>query len=237
MHIHLISYGDDRYRNQKEIFFEYAVASGFFHEVIIFGPEDIEWEFSTRFKLILEHRKGGGYWIWKPYFVKRVLDMLPDNDILVYSDVGCLINAEGRKRFDEYIDLLVQSDMGSLAFRLPHKEIEYTKQEIFNVFESSADIINSDQLMATVFLLKKCRHAQILVDKWYETLCTFPLLFVDDYDPAIKQNEFIDARHDQSVFSVIRKTFGSEVIADETYFKDFKREGMSYPFWATRLKR
>lgn len=237
MQIHLTSYGDDKYKNQKDVFFDSAVASRFFHEVIIFGPEDMELEFSTRFKLILEHRKGGGYWIWKPYFVKKVLDRLPDGDILVYSDVGCLINVNGKNRFDEYIDLLLKSEMGSLAFKLPHKEVEYTKQEIFNIFKSPNDIIHSDQLMATVFLLKKCKHTQLLIDKWYNTLIEYPLLFVDDYDPAIKQKEFIDARHDQSVFSVIRKTYGTEVIPDETYFKDFVKEGQFYPFWATRLKR
>jgi len=237
MDIHLLSYGDHNYMSQKDIFFSTAVESGFFDKIIVYGPEDMDRDFVIQFTSILRNAKGGGYWIWKPYFVRKVFETLPEGDVLIYCDVGCLINQNGKKRFEDYIELLSKSKTGSLAFELPHKEVEYTKQEVFNFFDSPSNIIHTNQLMATVFLLKKCDHSMLLVNKWFETLCTFPEAFIDDHDPVIKNEEFIDARHDQSVFSIIRKWYGSEIIPDETYFNDFVRDGENYPFWATRLKR
>ena len=236
MKIHLISYGDNRYESQKDFFLETASHSDFFYDIGIYGPEDIDHVFNEQFQTILNHQKGGGYWIWKPYFIKKVLDDLPDNDILIYCDAGCMINQHGNKRFKDYIEILNSSDKGSLAFELPHKEIEFTKWEVFDSLNCSAEIINSNQLMATVILLRKCSHASLLVEYWNSILYVKPLLFTDDKHPGFQDDEFIDHRHDQSIFSLVRKTYGSEILPDETYFLDFIREGQNYPFWAARLR-
>lgn len=236
MKTHLISYGDEKYASQKEFFKETALASGFFDEIMIYGPQDIDAIFYEQFQIFLNQHKGGGFWIWKPYLIKKVLDSLPLDDILIYCDAGCMINSRGIARFKEYITLLSQSDKGCIAFELPHREFEFTKQEVLDYFGASAEIADSNQLMATIILFKKSDHATLLVDKWCEALYDKPLLFADDKKRSIQNEKFIDHRHDQSVFSVIRKTYGAEIIPDETYFLDFIREGQAYPFWATRLK-
>ena len=236
MKIQLISYGDARYALQKEFFKQTALASSFFDEVTIFSPEDIETTFSNHFEKILNQRRGGGYWIWKPYFIQRVLETLADDDILIYCDAGCMINSSGGPRFKEYVDSLTKSETGCISFELPHKEIEYTKQEVFDYLETPEDLVISNQLMATVIMLRKCTHTTMLVNKWYAVLCEKPFLFTDDKENSTQNAEFIDHRHDQSIFSIIRKTYNSEIIPDETYFLDFVREGQPYPIWATRLK-
>lgn len=236
MKIHLISYGDAEYASQRDFFKETALASHFFDQVTVFTPEDIDPAFSTYFEDTLSYRKGGGFWIWKPYFVQKALESMEENDILIYCDAGCMINNKGEKRFKEYIELLNQSKTGCLSFELPHKEIEYTKQEVFDYFKTSEAVIRSNQLVAGVLLLRKCTHTTLLVNKWYSALCENPLLFTDDKDKNAQHSEFIDHRHDQSIFSVLRKTYQSEIIPDETYFLDFVRDGQPYPIWAARLK-
>jgi len=236
MKTHLISYGDEKYALQKEFFEETALVSGFFDEVMLYGPHDIDAVFYEQFQIFLHQPKGGGFWIWKPYLIKKVLDNLPENDILIYCDAGCMINSRGKERFRQYMSLLMESDKGCLAFELPHKEFEFTKQEVLDYFSASPEIVNSNQLMATVILLKKSDYTTFLVNKWCEVLYDKPLLFTDDKTRSIQNEQFIDHRHDQSVFSVIRKIYGAEIIPDETYFLDFIREGQAYPFWAVRLK-
>lgn len=237
MKIYLISYGDALYASQKEFLKETALASSFFDEVAIFSPEDIDPAFRKYFQKVLSQQRGGGYWIWKPYLIQRVLESLNDDDILIYCDAGCMINSNGGKRFKEYIELLIRSETGCISFELPHKEIEFTKQEVFDHFSPSDEVIHSNQLMATVIMLKKCQHTIHLVNEWYATLYANPLLFTDDKDNVAQHKEFIDHRHDQSIFSILQKTYQSEVIPDETYFLDFVRYGQPYPFWAARLRR
>lgn len=236
MKIHLISYGDAEYASQRDFFKETALASSFFDEVTVFSHEDLEPAFKINFQDALSYPRGGGFWIWKPYLVQRVLENLADNDILIYCDTGCMINGNGEKRFKEYIEIVNRSETGCLSFELPHKELKFTKQEVFDYFGTPETIVNSNQLVGGVFLLRKCPHTTMLVNKWYRTLCENPLLFTDDKDKNAQHKEFIDHRHDQSIFSVLRKTYQSEIIPDETYFPDFIRDGQPYPIWAARLK-
>lgn len=236
MKTHFITYGDDKYRAQRKFLKQTAIDSNFFDEVKIFSPAAIDPIFAKRFKTILEQSKGGGYWIWKPYLIKKILDTLPEDDILIYADAGCLINKSGKKRFHDYLTLLKATDTGTIAFELPHKENEYTKQEVFDYFNTTTEIINSNQLIATVIMLRKCQHATQLIDKWYDTLYENLSLFTDQKDAALQQKSFIDHRHDQSIFSVLRKTHGALILPDETYFPNFMQDGAKYPFWATRLR-
>ena len=64
------------------------------------------------------------------------------------------------------------------------------------------------------------------------------LLITDYYNKNNQNKEFINNRHDQSVFSIIRKIHGSIVISDETYFKERfnSKIAQKFPFWATRKK-
>lgn len=236
MSIHLISYGNDHYASQKKFFRETAEASRFFDTLVMYGPEEIAIDFRAKFQLLLNQQKGGGYWVWKPYILKKCLANLAEDDLLIYCDTGCMINLNGKERFAAYIELLMESKFGSIAFELPHAEIEYTKQEVFDYYHSSPAIVNSNQLMATVILLRKCKHATQLLDEWYQVLFQQPLLFTDDLVRSRQHPRYLTHRHDQSIFSVIRKTYGTEIIADETYFLDFFREGQAYPFWSAHLR-
>jgi len=236
MRIHLISFGDDVYKNQKVVFKNLAYNSSFFDSVKIFTPQSLSKKFRIKYADILKIQKGAGYWIWKPHILKRVLDQLPDNDILIYCDAGCLINVEGKERFMQYIEILKNSSLGSLAFELTHKEYRYTKQEVFDYFNCSDEIKKSNQLVGGILLFRKCNHSTSLIESWLKVLDDSPGLFTDEKESTIQKNGFIDHRHDQSIFSVIRKKYGTELLPDETYFNDFLEEGKAFPFWAARIK-
>ena len=235
MKIHTITYGDTNYISQREFFRETAEVSSFFDSVKVYTPNHIKESFKKEYKYIWNSRRGGGYWIWKPLIVKRVLDTLPKDDILIFCDAGCMINRKGKKRFYEYTDQLMDSTSGSIAFELNFQEYKYTKQEIFDYFGASEQIRNAEHTISGIMMFRKGEHAKMLVDKWYQALLDFPMLFTDYYDPEIQDPRFVENRHDQSLISIIRRKYGSEFIKDETYFLDFVRDGQDYPFWASRL--
>ena len=59
-----------------------------------FTPCEIGKEFYEKNKEILQSPRGGGYWLWKPCFINRVINELSDGDILIYSDAGVEIIAD-----------------------------------------------------------------------------------------------------------------------------------------------
>jgi hypothetical protein len=234
MKTYCITYGDSNYAVQREIFRNAAIASGFFDYVKLYTDADIDSTFYNQIYDPIKSERGGGYWVWKPYIIKKALEGLEHEDILFYCDAGCHNNTAGSKRFNEYITMLSNPNTFTLDFQLRYSEYQYTKQEAFDWFASGAEIINTKQLHATVIILKKCQHSCFLINSWYDAACSNPFLFTDE---KIKTQHplFIDHRHDQSIYSIIRKTYGANIIADDTDYYDFET-GAKFPFWAMRYK-
>jgi hypothetical protein len=219
--IHLITYGNDIYINSKKRLCEEAKRVGWFDTITSYGPEDLDLEFQNKFKDILIRPRGGGYWIWKPYIINKHLEKIKDDDILIYLDAGCSINPKGIDRFKEYIEMLNNSDHGSISFQLGTNEKLWSNKEIFDHFnvDINGDIAYSSQIMATIIILKKNTKSINIIDLWLKTLHNNPLLFTDDYNnnPCNKYSrEYIETRHDQSVFSIIRKLYGTILLEKET---------------------
>ena len=47
--------------------------------------DEIFWENHSSF--IENNKKGYGYWLWKPYIIKKTLEKMKKGDILLYLDV------------------------------------------------------------------------------------------------------------------------------------------------------
>lgn len=210
---------------------------GSFDYIKAYGPEDLDQEFSNHFKHILSQPKIGGYGIWRPYIIKKELDRIVEGDYLIYLDAGCTLVPSGKPKLSEYIEMLKNSDKGIISFQMPHLEKWYTTNEIFDHFHASDEIKNSGQYLDGILIMKKCEHLVDLIDAWLKSVYDNVDMFTDCYNNT-QPDYFIDHRHEQSVFSVLRKIKGSIVInKDETWFNPFGTpESLKFPIWATRIR-
>lgn len=234
--LYFITYGDKRFRKSKKRLVSQAKLFGF-DSVKAFGFNDISNDFITKTKPYINDVKGGGYWLWKPFFLKKTLDEMQDGDILVYLDAGCELNISGKKRFSEYIEIM-NANKGVLSFHLPGlKECSYTNDAVFEYFEiaPSSTIYNSNQIIGTCLLIKKNDLTKQLTDDFFNIAIQRPELFSDIYNVKTTRSNFIDHRHDQSIFSVLRKKYDLITIEDETYNLDFNLM-LDFPFLAKRIR-
>jgi hypothetical protein len=100
---HFITFANENYKRAKHRLLYEARCTGWFHSVTGYGPSDLKWPFRQHFEAILKQKRGGGYWIWKLPIFEQSLERMDDGDFLVYLDSGCEINAQGYKRFQEYL--------------------------------------------------------------------------------------------------------------------------------------
>jgi hypothetical protein len=240
--IHFITYGDSIYEETKQRLYNQASNLEWFDTITSYGPEDLDTDFKDKFKDILKLPRGGGYWIWKPYIINKHLQMIKDDDILIYLDAGCYINPNGFERFKEYIEMLNNSEEACISFQMNHHiEKKWTTQEIFdnfNIYSDSKDILESGQIIATVKMFRKCANSINIVSAWLNALHANPLLFTDHYNKNKQCKMFIDNRHDQSICSVLCKLYKTIILEDETYFEDGFGcpKSLKCPFWATRIR-
>ena len=209
----------------------------FFDNIYGFTEMDLkqdEYFWNKHGNFIENNQRGYGYWIWKSYLIKKELNKINENDILIYCDAGCQINSRGKERLYEYIDMLNNNrdNYGIISFQLEFKEILYTKRNILEYF--SIDYNTNDlQNMATVLIMKKNSHSINIINNWYESCCNYDLINDNTYN---EDPNFIENRHDQSILSVLVSKYGSIKIIDETYFyPNWDIIGKEYPIWAKRI--
>lgn len=234
--INFCTYGDNKYATSKIRIKKEAIDFGVFNNIHICGPEDLSTDFKERFIDILKEKRGGGYWIWKPYIINKIFETMSDGEYLVYLDAGCSINKNGINRFYQYLDMLDNSEYGCFGFQMCNPEKIWTKIEIFDYFniKINSNIANTGQLVGGLQIFKKNEHSNKIIKLWLDTLYKNPQLFTDyKYKTQIKN--FRDNRHDQSICSIIRKIYGSVIIKEETWYRNWNR-GKNIPFLAKRIR-
>jgi hypothetical protein len=210
--ISFISYGNDTFKAAKERLQKEAEAMGVFNgKIRMYSPEDLSAEFKEAVGPTLNEARGGGYWLWKPYVIKDMLTQLNENDILLYADAGCSLQPVAVSRLKEYVEMISTSSGKSvLAMRLPHPEQKWTSLAIFDHFGLTPedDRRTSNQILATVSMYRKCKESLDFIDAWLEMAKKNPRLFTDDNNEETKRKnpEFMENRHDQSIFSLLIKS-------------------------------
>jgi hypothetical protein len=238
MPIWCLSFGDSvNYGRAVKRIQHQAAHSGYFDCVLVKTQADFDAAFQQQHgKFVAQNRRGFGYWLWKPYFIQQVLAQMPEGDILVYLDAGCTIKSDtayARQRFQHYISLLQQSNHSSFGFQLGQPEKQWTKmdlvQRIFGT--TNTPCRETGQLVGGIALIKATAESRQLVNEWYEIAQADNYHYLND-SPSRLPNDvvFVEHRHDQSIFSLLRKKYGVELIQDETY----KRP--NNPLQATRCR-
>lgn len=245
--IHFITYGNHRFRESKNRLLKEAQDFGAFKTITGYGPEFMSREFLERFKDILSLPRGGGYWIWRPILLLQKLNEINDGEYLVYLDAGCKLNPYGKKRFYEYIDMLKESHYGIMSFQMSGKlgpgnlerENVWTNTEIFKYLNVpiNGEFGNSGQYLGGILVMKKNQHLLKIINLLIKALYDDPLMYTDHYTQN-QHPQFKENRHEQSLFSLLRKIHGSIVLdGDESFIVPFGgQESMKYPFWASRIK-
>jgi len=228
-----------KFHNRVKKICEEANDIDYFNQIIGFTEVDLkndEQFWGKHGNFIENNNRGYGYWIWKSHLIKKELDKMNYNDILIYCDSGCQINKNGRERLLEYIDLLNtnKDEYGLISFQLEFKELLYTKQQIFEHFNCDETNANMFQCIATVQIIKKNNHSINIINEWYNACNNHNLI----NDVLTNENHsFIENRHDQSILSILVNKYGSIKLLDETFFSPFwNTNGKSFPFWAKRIK-
>ncbi|WP_282134442.1 hypothetical protein [Seonamhaeicola maritimus] len=237
--LHLISYGDKKYRKTKERLFNEAIRSNWFYSINIFGEKDLSAAFRNEFQDLLNLEKGGGCYVWKFYIILRKLAEINSGDFLIYLDSGCSINEAGSKRLEEYIQIIKNDEYKIISFQMNFLDQAFTTRQIFNAFgiPINDEVERTGQFVGGILIMQKCNDVIKIFEDCLDKIRKDHLLITDHYNTD-QFDIFRENRHDQSILSVARKKHGSIVIPDETYFLDFNSESaLKTPFLATRKRR
>lgn len=180
-----------------------------FDTVHCLGPEDISrTNFAWRNRDILSAKRGGGYWLWKPYILREFVNRLDVGEILLYSDAGRSTYYQFSRFPTHLLERASQSEQGFLAgVAIPHLGPigKWTKRDCLQIMEADTPkLYNKPVVQATWSVWTKSKSALDFLDKWL-SYCEDPRCLTDTPNTLGKNNlpRFVDHRHDQSVCSIL----------------------------------
>jgi hypothetical protein len=187
-------------------------------------------------EFVKSNTRGFGLWIWKPWILEKMLNEIPDGDIVFYLDAGTTVHTTGasKLRYKFYIDHILQN--GHLFFQQTFKEYNWTKSAVLKQFKLKPNDIETGQVLGGVHGHRSNPQSRLLISEWRK-LCTVNSgeFLKDVVDISAEDPRFIGHRHDASILSCLVKSVGIQLISDETFFHpNWNQDGADYPFWATR---
>ncbi|MDC3404564.1 hypothetical protein OAY26_02495 [Acidimicrobiia bacterium] len=221
---YFITYGDHEYFIHRKRLSLQAKRFNYFDKVIDYKKSDISKNFKIKYKELFKYKKGGGFWIWKYYIILRTLETMKDGDIVMYLDSGSTLNNRGKKRLQEYFELLNSSSHTLLMFEVQNLiERDWAVKEVLNYFNYSSNSIEatSPGIMATSFFIKKTPTSQLFFEEILKIASHDYNFFTDFYSTQPQEEYFNAHRHDQTILSLMAKKHGYLSLPDETqYFQD-----------------
>ena len=213
-----VTYATASYESAKKYNIKMAYKRGKADRVFAYSEDDLDEAFKKKNEKILSCKRGAGYWMWKPYVVKKTLDKLQDGDYLFYCDSGAFVT----KDLHILIDFMEQEGTDILLFDLDHMEKVFTKRDVF--MELGCDekqYTDSWQRCATYFMIKKTEHTQQFIEQWLAYAQKYELISDEDNVLYHQPNypEFRDNRHDQSIFSVLSKKWELKSYPDISQYR------------------
>lgn len=229
-----LTYGNDAFKKSRERIKNEAESLNLFDDYIIETDKTIlnDKEFknclnNSYFNKVLHEKRGGGYWLWKPYIIHKTLNNMNNGDILVYCDAGCVINNNDstKEKFIEIFNDLNNDRYNMILNNYGDNEKMWSKGDAlkYHGIYNNEKILNEGQYEGGRILLIKNDITMKIINKWWETAKNQPQLFDDSKSNIPNKKEFKGNRHDQTNISILCK-LNNKCIGGDLNFIDAQRK-------------
>lgn len=214
--VYAMACADDNYMPSAKFQLDTALKKGKVDKILCFNIADMDEEFKTKNKRILEaggERRKGCY-LWKPYFVNKALNDISKGDFLIYMD-----GAGGyyRGSVAPIISYMKENNIDMVGSRrYKYLEKHWTKRDAFVYMDCDRkEYTDQYQCWAGIFVLKKTENTQNIMKEWIKYAQDYRIITdapntcgLDNYDG------FEENRHDQSILSLLMKKYNVSIIEE-----------------------
>lgn len=176
-------------------------------DCFVFNKQSIPNEFIENNKNIFSNTRGGGYWIWKSYFLSKVLEKINYGDLCIYLDSGMI----AVKNIDQLFEKCIKND-GILLFKNRcgnkygdvWKNNMWTKFDCFKIMDCLDDkYVFGNQVDAAFQIYQKNDTTISLINEYLKYSQNENV--ITDIQNIHGENfpEFVEHRHDQSILSLL----------------------------------
>lgn len=233
-----ITYGDAGYEAAKSRIVEEARRTGEFDNIIAYSREDLSEELLQ--SDIINVKRGGGLWSWKPDIILTTMEKYQDGDAIVYCDAGCSLYPS--REWNNFWQKLEQYDM--IAQRIYQRTDQWTRKELLDYFAGNGHKwLKLCQFQATTIIIIISEFTLQFITEWQRMMIDNPKLVMDvtEEEKRFQLPQFIENRHDQAIYSaLIYKYLQNTLTSNKIYtqWEHIEDLDLIYPqaIRATRLR-
>lgn len=173
-------------------------------EIIVFHKEEIDSEFRNKNSRILNERRGGGYWLWKPYIINETLKRINNGDLLFYLDSKYFFMENFTELYAKHMEkkdiLLWKNKPNEPIWKMRN----WCKMSVLEKFGLRDRVFNEDlaDSWGGAVFLRKSDFSVKFIDEWLQICCVYDDI-TDTRSNIPNSSEFREHRHDQSLLSVL----------------------------------
>ena len=203
----LLSFGTWQYYLALEKLKESA--AGKVDNVLLYKESDIDTDFYVKNAAHFKDKRGFGYWIWKSYFINKILKTASDDDVFFYVDAGNFINGDD---IQSIYDICAKDKKGVVLFDnrdgspdiTNWKNAQWTKSDCFNLMGlNTPEYVQGNQVNAGYIMFRKTDFSVKFFSLFADACANYNII---SDAPNITNNfntSFRDHRHDQSILSLL----------------------------------
>ncbi len=215
-----ISYGDKTFRKSLKQIKKEAKNIGLFDRIVTYTPKDLP-ECIKSSPLFL-FKKGGGYWIWKPYIIYKTLQQCKYNDVVYYADAGCTLNVNSEEWdtfkneiqthtaiFFQYRSNVLYDGWDKYCKKTSNNSpkilhwIKPATAMYFTEYFGNQDFLHYNKIWGGSFIIKKTPQILFFIEQWLKISIFHPELICDPYGKELSNipESFNEHRHDQAILT------------------------------------
>jgi hypothetical protein len=215
------------YANGPKVFFKNqqaitasAVNRGF-NIIMNMNRDFIDPEFYQANRHILDQSGGGGFWLWKPYFILRTMENLPDDTLIFYADSGVIFT----KPINKLKQLLQTNDIVLVKHSKSTPLAKHLKKEAYTalgITETSPEL-NSENIWAFFIAVRNTPKTRDFIRSWLKVCQNADSLTNAPLDKDNQHKSFKWHQHDQALLSVLvaKDPAGKKIITKRDMRKEY----------------
>ena len=243
MKLHFLTFASSNmsYKRIKEE----AISSNIFDTVTAVDEKDLDPEFQNILlkRIDFYGPRGYAYWSWKPRIIKDKLNIMQDGDCLLYMDAGSTLNINENSVHNllNIAERTKNLPMQITGITTSSNDIRYTTSKLVDFmsgyygFIYEQELLKRQQICAGTMLLIKSENSVKAINEFDDVCNNHFELITDIFNKDELRDDFIDNRHDQSVWSLITKYYGIRPSKLGGYAKDWNILH-DCPVWHTRKR-
>lgn len=209
----LVNYANDTYKMAQRVNSWSGKHVAHFDEVLSFGPQNIDDDFRESHRDILSAKRLNGYALWKPYFLKKVIEESRDGDYIFYLDSGAFFVRDVRLLMP-----YLSEEKPLFVTDIPLMECNWTKPSCIEFFKAE-NLRYTNQIQSGYIFFVVNDYTRAFFREYLE-VCQSTQLLVSEglgkYERVSKNygDEFVSHREDQSILSIMCKMQGIKAHRD-----------------------